>query len=256
MLVTQAMQSRIQSALTTANSNKGNDVKTIGLLGGMSWESTALYYRLINEGVKARLGGLHSARIAMVSVDFQEIESLQHRGDWETASTILCTAARQIEMAGADFLLICTNTMHKVADQIEASVRIPLLHLADATAEQIKVRQIDRVGLLGTAFTMQEDFYRSRLSERHKLDVLIPDDSDIDIIHNVIYDELCQGVVRQESRQHYLRIMNNLHAQGAQAIIEGCTEIVLLVQQQHTDIPLFDTTAIHAQAAVEWALDD
>ena len=256
MLVTQAMQSRIQSALTTANSNKGNDVKTIGLLGGMSWESTALYYRLINEGVRSRLGGLHSARIAMVSVDFQEIESLQHRGHWETASTILCAAARQIEMAGADFLLICTNTMHKVADQIEASVRIPLLHLADATAEQIKVRQIDRVGLLGTAFTMQEDFYRSRLSERHKLDVLIPDDSDIDIIHNVIYDELCQGVVRQESRQHYLRIMNNLHAQGAQAIIEGCTEIVLLVQQQHTDIPLFDTTAIHAQAAVEWALDD
>ena len=254
MRATQAMQSWFLSALT--NSNKGNDVKTIGLLGGMSWESTALYYRLINEGVKARLGGLHSARIAMVSVDFQEIESLQHRGDWETASAMLCSAARQIEMAGADVLLICTNTMHKVADQIEASVRIPLLHLADATAEQIKVRQIDRVGLLGTAFTMQEDFYRSRLSERHKLDVLIPEDADIDIIHNVIYDELCQGVVRQESRQHYLRIMNDLRAQGAQAIIEGCTEIVLLVQQQHTDIPLFDTTAIHAQAAVEWALDD
>ncbi len=231
-------------------------MKTIGLLGGMSWESTALYYRLINEDVKARLGGLHSARIAMVSVNFQEIEALQHRGDWDSASTLLCNAARQIELAGADFLLICTNTMHKVADQIEASIGIPLLHLADATAEQIKLQHIDKVGLLGTAFTMQQEFYRGRLADRHKLEVLVPNESDIDVVHNIIYDELCRGVVRQESRQHYLRIMNDLHAQGAQAIIEGCTEIVLLVQQQHTDIPLFDTTAIHAQAAVEWALND
>lgn len=231
-------------------------MKTIGLLGGMSWESTALYYRLINESVKTRLGGLHSAKIAMVSVDFQEIESMQHRGDWDSASDLLCTAARQIEAAGADFLLICTNTMHKVAEQVEASINIPLLHLADTTAEQIKQQQFDRVGLLGTAFTMQQDFYKGRLSEKHKLDVIVPAEPDMEIVHNVIYDELCQGVVRPESRQQYLNIMNDLRAKGAQAIIEGCTEIVLLVQQDHTDIPLFDTTAIHAQAAVDLALDD
>lgn len=231
-------------------------MKTIGLLGGMSWESTALYYRLINEGIKARLGGLHSARIAMVSVDFQEIESLQHRGDWDSASALLCRASRQVEAAGADCLLICTNTMHKVADQIEASINIPLLHLADATAEKIKNQHFNKVGLLGTAFTMQQDFYRGRLTDRHALEVVVPNEADINIVHKIIYDELCQGVVRQESRQRYLRIINDLHTQGAQAIIEGCTEIVLLVQQQHTDIPLFDTTAIHAQAAIDWALDD
>lgn len=229
-------------------------MKTIGLLGGMSWESTALYYRLINEGIKARLGGLHSARIAMVSVDFQEIESMQHRGDWDGAADALIDAARSIEAAGADFLLICTNTMHKVADQVESAINIPLLHLADATALAIKQQGISTVGLLGTAFTMQQDFYKGRLAH-HNLDVLVPKDTDIEQVHRIIYEELCLGVVKPESRQVYLGVMDNLRNQGAQAIIEGCTEIVLLVQQQHTDIPLFDTTAIHAQAAVEHALN-
>jgi aspartate racemase len=229
-------------------------VKTIGLLGGMSWESTALYYRLINEGIKARLGGLHSARIAMVSVDFQEIESMQHRGDWDGAANALIDAARSIEAAGADFLLICTNTMHKVADQVESAINIPLLHLADATALAIKQQGISTVGLLGTAFTMQQDFYKGRLAH-HNLDVLVPNATDIEQVHRIIYEELCFGVVKPESRQVYLGVMDNLRNQGAQAIIEGCTEIVLLVQQQHTDIPLFDTTAIHAQAAVEHALN-
>jgi len=229
-------------------------VKTIGLLGGMSWESTALYYKLINEGVKARLGGLHSAKIAMVSVNFQEIESMQHQGDWESAAELLSTAARQIEVAGAHFLLICTNTMHKVAEQVEASINIPLLHLADATAEKIQQRELKKVGLLGTAFTMQQGFYKGRLSDKHNLDVIVPTEPDIEVVHRIIYDELCQGIVRSESRQQYLKIMNDLQAKGAQAIIEGCTEIVMLVQQQHTDIPLFDTTAIHAQAAVDLAL--
>ena len=229
-------------------------MKTIGLLGGMSWESTALYYRLINEGIKARLGGLHSARIAMVSVDFQEIESMQHRGDWDGAANALIDAARSIEAAGADFLLICTNTMHKVADQVESAINIPLLHLADATALAIKQQGISTVGLLGTAFTMQQDFYKGRLAH-HNLDVLVPNATDIEQVHRIIYEELCFGVVKPESRQVYLGVMDNLRNQGAQAIIEGCTEIVLLVQQQHTDIPLFDTTAIHAQAAVEHALN-
>ena len=220
----------------------------------MSWESTALYYKLINEGVKARLGGLHSAKIAMLSVNFQEIETMQHQGDWESAAALLSTAARQVEAAGAHFLLICTNTMHKVAEQVEASINIPLLHLADATAEQIHQRNFDKVGLLGTAFTMREDFYRGRLSNKHELDVIVPGESDIEIVHRIIYDELCQGIVRSESRQQYLNIINDLQTQGAQAVVEGCTEIVLLVQQQHTDIPLFDTTAIHAQAAVDLAL--
>ena len=228
-------------------------MKTIGLLGGMSWESTELYYRLINQGVKARLGGLHSARIALVSVDFADIEAMQTTGDWEAAGGALARAARQVEAAGADFLLICTNTMHKVAPQVEAAVDIPLLHLANATAARIKAAGMDRVGLLGTNFTMEQDFYRGRL-ERHGLDVLIPPKSDRDIVHQVIYDELCLGVVKQGSRAEYLRIMADLQTRGAQGIIEGCTEIVMLVQQEHTDIPLFDTTSIHAAAAVDTAL--
>jgi aspartate racemase len=236
--------------------NTGRRVKTIGMLGGMSWESTALYYQLINEGIKARLGGLHSAKIAMVSVNFQQIESLQHRGDWAGASELLCTAARQVEAAGADGLLICTNTMHKVAPAIEASINVPLLHLADATARQIKARKMNAVGLLGTAFTMQQDFYKRRLTDNHNLDVIVPDDTDIEIVHRIIYDELCKGIVQQESREQYLRIIKDLQERGAEGVIEGCTEIVMLVQQQHTDVPLFDTTAIHAQAAVDWALED
>jgi aspartate racemase len=230
-------------------------MKTIGLLGGMSWESTALYYRAINEGIKERLGGLHSAEIALVSVDFQEIETLQMAGDWGTAGKLLGEAAHRIQAAGADFLLICTNTMHKVAPQIEAAVDIPLLHIADATAERIKARGFQTIGLLGTRFTMEQDFYAGRLRDKHGLQVLIPSPQERDIVHRVIYEELVLGLVRQESRQHYLCIMDNLQARGAEGIIEGCTEIVMLVQQAHTDIPLFDTTAIHAQAAVDRALE-
>jgi aspartate racemase len=216
-------------------------MKTIGLLGGMSWESTELYYRLINEETKRALGGLHSAPIAMVSVDFQAIEELQHRGD--------C----RVEAAGADFLLICTNTMHKVADEVQAAIGIPLLHLADATAARIREAGLETVGLLGTRFTMEQDFYKGRL-ERHGLRVLVPGEDEREIVHRVIYDELCLGDVRASSRAQYLRIIEQLHAAGAQGVIEGCTEIVMLVRQEHTSVPLFDTTAIHAQEAVAEAL--
>lgn len=228
-------------------------MKTIGLLGGMSWESTELYYRLLNEGVKTKLGGLHSAKVAMVSVDFQEIEAMQHTGDWDGAGRVLAQAARQVEAAGADFLLICTNTMHKVAPQVEAAIDIPLLHLADATAERIKAAGYQTIGLLGTAFTMEQDFYKGRLSDQHGLNVIIPEEDDCAIVHRIIYEELVLGIIEEESRQTYLRIMEKLREAGAEAIIEGCTEIVLLVQQKHTDIPLFDTTSIHAEEAVERA---
>ena len=225
-------------------------MKVIGLLGGMSWESTGLYYRWINEEVKRRLGGLHSARVAMVSVNFQEIEELQHNEQWERAGNILTKAAQQIEAAGADFLLICTNTMHKVAPQIERGVNIPVLHLADATAEKIKHLNMQMVGLLGTKFTMEQDFYKGRLTERHGLTVIVPSEADRQIVHRIIYDELCLGIVKESSRQEYLRIIEAMRRQGAEGIIEGCTEICMLVQQKHTDIPLFDTTAIHAEKAV------
>ena len=230
-------------------------MKTIGLLGGMSWESTELYYRWINEGVKKKLGGLHSAKIAMVSVDFQEIEAMQHSGHWQKAGERLANAAKQVEAAGAGFLLICTNTMHKVAPQIEAAISIPLLHLADATAKRIQERGMKKVGLLGTNFTMEEDFYKGRLTQKHDLDVLVPSPEDRQIVHQIIYDELCLGKVNDAPRKEYLRIMENLQARGAEGIIEGCTEIVMLVQQQHTNIPLFDTTAIHAEEAVKLALE-
>jgi aspartate racemase len=229
-------------------------MKTIGLLGGMSWESTALYYQLINEFVKQELGGLHSAQIAMVSVDFQEIEDLQHKSNWKEAGEVLSKSAMQVEAAGADFLLICTNTMHKVALQIEGSINIPLLHIADATANAIKKQGMHSIGLLGTRFTMEQEFYAGRLTEKHQLRVLVPGKEDREIVHRVIYEELVLGIVKEESRAEYLRIMSDLHKQGAEGIIEGCTEIVMLVQQEHTAIPLFDTTAIHAQKAVEMAL--
>ena len=228
-------------------------MKTIGLLGGMSWESTELYYRLINEGVKQKLGGLHSARIALVSVDFQEIETMQHAADWQGAGRALAQAAQQVEAAGADFLLICTNTMHKVALEIQAAIQIPVLHLADATAKRIRAQGLQTIGLLGTNFTMEQDYYKGRL-EAHGLNVLVPPKADRDIVHQVIYDELCLGQVKGASRQEYLRIMADLQGRGAEGVIEGCTEIVMLVQQEHTDIPLFDTTSIHAQAAVAEAL--
>ncbi|MCG8415128.1 MAG: aspartate/glutamate racemase family protein [Pseudomonadales bacterium] len=229
-------------------------MKTIGLLGGMSWESTSTYYRDLNEGVKQQLGGLHSAKIALYSVDFEEIEKLQHAGDWEATAVILADAALKVENAGADFLLICTNTMHKVAPQVEAAISIPLLHLADATGQRLQEAGIERVGLLGTRFTMEQDFYKQRLVDKYGIEVLIPEPDEIEIVHRVIYDELCLGQIKEESRKQYVDIIKHLGQRGAQAAILGCTEIALLVQQQHTQLPLFDTTAIHCEEAVKLAL--
>lgn len=229
-------------------------MKTIGLIGGMSWESTVPYYRQINETIKDRLGGLHSAKIILYSVDFHEIERLQHEGDWDAAGAVLAQAARSLEGAGADFLVLCTNTMHKVAPGIEAAVRIPLLHIADPTAVALKRAGHATVGLLGTRFTMEQAFYRDRLSERHGLRVIVPGPQDRETIHRIIYQELCLGVVTAASRSEYRRVIESLASQGAQAIILGCTEISLLVNQQDSAVPLFDTTAIHALAAAEKAL--
>ncbi len=229
-------------------------MKTVGLLGGMSWESTELYYRLINEGIKARLGGLHSAKIAMVSVDFYEIEQRQHSGDWAGTAAILSDAAQKIEAAGADFLVICTNTMHKVASQIEQAIDIPILHIADATAAQVLQENINSIGLLGTNFTMEQPFYKGHLEEKYGLKVIVPEHPDREIVHQVIYDELCLGNVIPASRESYLRIMDEMVRQGAAGVILGCTEITMLINQECTDIPLFDTTAIHAEAAVTEAL--
>ena len=231
-------------------------MRTIGLLGGMSWESTVGYYQEINQGVKQALGGLHSAKIAMVSVDFEPIEKLQHAGDWEGTAVILSEAAQSIEAAGADFLLICTNTMHKVAPQIEAAINIPILHIADGTAQELLDEGVKTVGLLGTGFTMDQDFYKGRLKDKYGLNVLIPNGADRKIIHDVIYQELCLGEVKSDSAKEYLRIIDSLAEQGAEAVILGCTEIGMLIKQQDTDIKLFDTTQIHAQKAVEWALND
>lgn len=229
-------------------------MKTIGLLGGMSWESSVGYYRAINEGIKDALGGLHSAKIAMYSVDFDAIEKLQHDGDWEGTAKILSQAAKNVQSAGADFLLICTNTMHKVAPQIEKAIDIPLLHIADATAEVLVKKGIKTVGLLGTAFTMEQDFYKGRLTENYGLTVLVPNQADRKIVHHVIYKELCLGSLRSTSKAEYLRIIASLASQGAEAVILGCTEIGMLVAQTDTDITLLDTTAIHAQKAVEKAI--
>ena len=229
-------------------------MKTIGLLGGMSWESTIPYYRHINETVKARLGGLHSAKIVLYSVDFAEIERLQHCGDWAAAGAALAQGARALERAGADFVVLCTNTMHKVAPAMEAAVRIPLLHIADPTAAAIRSANLSRVGLLGTRFTMEQDFYRARLMEQHGIDVLIPDADDRALVHRVIYEELCLGRIEEASRRAYRDIMQRLIACGAQGIILGCTEISLLVGTEDASVPLFDTTALHAQAAAMQAL--
>ncbi|GHF78906.1 aspartate/glutamate racemase family protein [Thalassotalea marina] len=229
-------------------------MKTIGMLGGMSWESTVSYYKAINESVKNRLGSLHSAKICMYSVDFDEIEKLQHQGKWTETAEILSKAAQNIEAGGADFLLICTNTMHKVAAQIESSISIPILHIADATAKTLVLDNIKKVGLLGTRFTMEQDFYKQRIIDKFAIDVVVPSADEQTIIHDIIYKELCLGKIKGSSRQEYLKVINNLHSQGAQAIILGCTEIALLVKQSDTDIRLYDTTAIHAEAAVKLAL--
>jgi len=229
-------------------------VKTIGLIGGMSWESTQGYYRAINEGIKRRLGGLHSAQLALYSVDFEPIEKLQHADDWEGTAAILANAGRRVQAAGADCLLICTNTMHKVAPQIEAVVDIPLIHIADATAERLVAMGARRVGLLGTAFTMEQDFYKGRLEANYGLEVLVPDAEDRALVHRVIYEELCLGEIKPGSRADYLRIIEDLASQGAEAVILGCTEIGLLVEQADTGVTLLDTTAIHAEKAVDFAL--
>lgn len=229
-------------------------MKTIGLLGGMSWESSAEYYRLINQMVHQRLGGHHSAKSVMVSVDFAEIEALQMRSAWSEASLLMQQAARQCERAGADFLVICTNTMHKVADEVQATISMPILHIADATASAVKQKHLSHIGLLGTAFTMEQDFYKGRLVEQHGLNVLIPNDEDRKITHDVIYDELVHGVIREEAREQYIRIIKDLQQAGAEGVILGCTEIGLLIKPEHSPIPTFDTTELHALAAVEMAL--
>ena len=231
-------------------------MRVIGVLGGMSWESTQGYYRALNEGVKAALGGFHSAKIVLVSVDFAEIEALQQQGDWHTAGELLGNAAQSVERAGADCLLMATNTMHNVAPAVEQAVTIPLLHIADATAEQLAADGVTRVGLLGTRFTMEQDFYIGRLEKQFGIDVVVPDDAERDTIHQIIFAELCQGRIEDISRQRYLAIIDSLHAQGAQAVILGCTEIAMLVSQDDTQVPLYDTTALHAQRAVAWALGE
>ncbi len=230
-------------------------MKTIGRLGGMSWESTQTYYRLINEGVKSRLGGLHSAKLVLYSVDFAEIEALQHQGDWPATARILSGAALSLENAGADFLMIGTNTMHKVAPEIEEAINIPLLHIADATAKVLTQDNIQRVGLLGTRFTMEQAFYRERL-EAAGIEVVTPDAPQRAEVHRVIYEELCQGEIQAPSREAYLAVINSLAEQGAQAVILGCTEIGLLIKQTDTPVPLYDTTAIHAAQAVNQALTE
>jgi aspartate racemase len=229
-------------------------VKTIGLIGGMSWESTVPYYRQVNETIKEQLGGLHSAKVVLVSVDFHEVERLQHAGDWDAAGVMMADAARALQAAGADFVVLCTNTMHKVAPAIEAAVRIPLFHIADPTATEIKRAGLRKIGLLGTRFTMEQAFYKDRLRELHGLDVVVPELADRDTVHRIIYDELCLGRIVDGSREEYRRIITSLVEQGAQAIILGCTEISLLVNQQDSAVPLFDTTAIHARSAALWAL--
>jgi aspartate racemase len=229
-------------------------MRTIGLLGGMSWESTAIYYQLANEQVRERLGGLHSARLLLVSVDFAEVEAMQSDGRWDEAGELLAREARRLEDAGADLLVLCTNTMHKVADSIQDAVSIPLLHLGDATAAAVRAAGLSRVGLLGTGFTMSQDFYRARL-ESHGLTVLVPGADDQALVHRVIYDELCLGVVHEESRRAYFDVVARLVAQGAEGIILGCTEIEMLIGPDDLDVPSFPTTTIHVAAAVDAALD-
>ena len=231
-------------------------MRTIGLIGGMSWESTVPYYRVINETVRDRLGGLHSARIILYSVDFHDIEHLQRADDWPEAGRRLAQAARSLELAGADCIVLCTNTMHRVAPAIEEAVAIPFLHIADPTAEEIRRTGLMRVGLLGTRFTMEQEFYRQRLQDLHGIVVLVPDDADREIVHRVIYDELCVGKILDASRDHYRRIINRLVERGAQAVILGCTEISMLVGTEDSPVPVFDTTRLHARKAAEWATSD
>ena len=220
----------------------------------MSWESSLEYYRIINEQVKEKLGGLHSAKSLMYSLNFAEIEKLQHQGKWDKLTSVMIKAAQNLEKGGADFVLICTNTMHKMADDIQNNINIPLLHLVDTTADKIKQNRLRKVGLLGTNFTMEEDFYKGRLMNKYGLDVIIPNENDRQIIHQVIYQELCLGNIKKSSKDQYIEIINKLIESGAEAVILGCTEIPLLIQQEDVKVPLYDTTTIHAEAAVEYSL--
>lgn len=230
-------------------------MKTLGLIGGMSWESTVPYYRQINQRVNQRLGGLHSAKIILYSVDFQQIEALQRSGDWQQAGQLLAAAAQALHRAGAEGLVLCTNTMHKVAHAITSATPLPLLHIADATAQQIRAQGLQRIGLLGTRFTMEQDFYKARLAEQG-IAVLIPGQTEREQVHQIIYEELCRGQIKADSRLAYQRIIADLVAAGAEGVILGCTEIGLLVQPEDAAVPLFDTTAIHARAAADWMLQD
>jgi aspartate racemase len=230
-------------------------MKTIGLIGGMSWESSAMYYKVINETVRDRIHPLENAQSLMFTVNFHEIERLQYAGKWDEAGKILENAALRLEHGGADCMVLCTNTMHKLASWIENAVDIPLIHIADATAEQIKTRGMNKIGLLGTGFTMEQDFYKGRLSEKYGLEVIVPEKPDRDIVHRVIYDELCAGKIVEASKLEYVRIMRDLITKGCEGIILGCTEIMLLVGQQDSSVPVFDTTTIHAVAAVDFALE-
>ncbi|EYS85656.1 aspartate racemase [Cupriavidus sp. SK-4] len=229
-------------------------MKTIGLIGGMSWESSAEYYRLINQGMKARLGGHCNARSIMATVCFEEIKALQHAQQWDELGRCMQQAALQLEAGGADFVLLCTNTMHRVAPQIESVLKVPFVHIVDPTAQALRQAGIRRVGLLGTRFTMEQDFYRARMSDLHGIEVLVPDQADRELVHQVIYDELCHGIVRDAARADYQRIVSSLQAQGAGGVVLGCTEIALLIGQDDVALPVFDSTALHAQAAVTLAL--
>lgn len=229
-------------------------MKTIGLIGGMSWESTVSYYKIINQTIKEKLGGLHSAKILLYSVDFEEIEKYQANDDWEKSGQVLGEIAKKLEAAGAEFIIICTNTMHKVVPQIEERISIPIIHIADATAEVLINENIEKVGLLGTKYTMTQDFYKSRVTLKG-IDVIVPTEEDIEIINNIIYNELCLGIIKPSSRSEYQRIIKNLESQGAQGIILGCTEIGLLISQEDSGLPLFDTTYIHSEKAALFALE-
>jgi len=229
-------------------------MKTIGMIGGMSWESSIEYYRIINQTVREKLGGLHSAKSIMVSVEFAEIEALQHQNRWDELASIMIEATRSLERGGADFVIICTNTMHKLYDGVQNTIKIPMLNIADATAEKIKADGIDKIALLGTRFTMEEDFYKGRLVDKYGLNVIIPSPEQMEIVHRVIYDELCAGIIKTDSKQRYAEIIKYLVAEGAEGVILGCTEIGLLVKQADSPVPLYDTTEIHARAAVEYAL--
>lgn len=229
-------------------------MKTLGLIGGMSWESTAIYYRLINEAVNRRMGGLHSAKLLLWSFDFDEIAVMQASGDWKAAAERMVDAGKRLKRAGADALVICTNTMHKLAPVVEDAVAIPLLHIADASAAAIKEKHLNKVGMLATRFTMEQDFYRGRLLEKHHIKTVVPDEAGRHIVHHIIYDELCKGIIRSESKAQYLALISDLIRDGAQGIILGCTEIGMLIKQEDVNVPIFDTTTLHAQAAVDFAL--